>query len=75
MCAIMLMILILCFLSSLKMMKIVEVLENKGFRVPLTNEEIQLRDKLLAMARRVFCYYYFFCFMKPVIIINYNFHA
>ncbi|KAF3334389.1 Nuclear pore complex protein NUP54 [Carex littledalei] len=37
----------------LKMMKIVEALENKGFRVPLTNEEAQLHDKLLAMAKRI----------------------
>lgn len=63
-----------CFFP-LKMMKIVEALENKGFRVPLTNEEAQLRDKLLAMARRVFHFYLiiptFFFHQEP--IINYNF--
>jgi hypothetical protein len=70
----------MCFLS-LKMMKIVEALENKGFRVPLTNEEIQLRDKLFAMARQVFCFFiistidFFCCTLKPVINIIYNFHA
>ncbi|KAJ3701561.1 hypothetical protein LUZ61_005266 [Rhynchospora tenuis] len=37
----------------LKMMKIVEALENKGFRMPLTNEEVQLRDKLVAMPKRI----------------------
>ncbi|KAJ4752027.1 Nuclear pore complex protein Nup54 [Rhynchospora pubera] len=37
----------------LKIMKIVEALENKGFRMPLTNEEVQLRDKLVAMAKRI----------------------
>lgn len=48
------------FIFSLKMMKIVEALENKGFRVPLTNEEVQLRDKLLTMAKRVFPFSFHF---------------
>ncbi|KAJ3671891.1 hypothetical protein LUZ60_007970 [Juncus effusus] len=37
----------------LKIMRIIETLENKGLRMPLTNEEVQLRDKLLSMAKQI----------------------
>lgn len=35
------------------MMRIVEALEGKGFRVPLTKAEVELAEKLATIARQV----------------------
>lgn len=36
-----------------KVMRIVEALEGKGFRVPLTKAEVELAEKLATLARQV----------------------
>lgn len=52
-----------------KVMRIVEALEGKGFRVPLTKAEVELAEKLATIARQVTCF--LICSSLPPLTLNY----
>ncbi|RWR74549.1 nuclear pore complex protein NUP54 [Cinnamomum micranthum f. kanehirae] len=53
----------------LRVMRIVEALEGKGFRVPLTKAEVELAEKLATIARQVTCF--LICSSLPPLTLNY----
>jgi len=42
-----------CFVNCQKLVRIVETLENRGYRSPLTKEEADLYERLVAILKRV----------------------
>ena len=63
-----------CFVNCQKLVRIVETLENRGYRSPLTKEEADLYERLVAILKRVrfppIRYSYFFGRLR--ILINFS---